>query len=194
MKPGFVLLVGIALAIPPALWAHCDRIDGPVAAAARQALEAGEPAQVLIWVGHEQEAELKAAYELAREAQAQGGSAAAVAERYLVEAAVRLHREAEGLPFDGVKPATTPLPSDVVVAEQALTAGKSDAVVAMLRGSLEAQVRELFDAVKRAEPQRGASVEQGREWVDAYVRYVGFVHGLHSTIAAGPEHGVGHRD
>jgi hypothetical protein len=194
MRHAFVLMLGLALTMPSAVRAHCDRTDGPVAIAAREALETGEPSKVLIWVGPEQEAELKAAYELSKDARGEGGTAAILAERYLVEAAIRLHREAEGLPFDGVKAASTPLPRDIVVADEAIAAGSSEAVLGMLRSDLEAEVRDLFEAVKRAEQQRGASIDKGREWVDAYVRYVGFVHGLHATIEAGPEHGVGHRD
>ena len=38
---------------------------------------------------------------------------------------------------------------------------------------------------------KGENVEAGREWVDAYVKYVIYVNGLYKTIQAGPAHGVG---
>jgi hypothetical protein len=194
MKTAAVLALGFALALPSVLWGHCDRVDGPVAVAAREALQVGQLARAAIWVGADQEKELTEAYELAMEARKQGGPAAAVAERYMVEAAVRLHREAEGLPFDGVKAASTPLPADIVAADRALASGRVDELIELLSGELEREVRELYEAAKREEAGREQSVAAGRQWVDAYVRYVGFVHGLHATIEAGPEHGVGHRD
>lgn len=189
-----ILLLVAACFLPAGAWAHCDRVDGPVAAAAREALQARQPAKILAWVGAEQDKELRAAYDLALQAREQGGAAADLAERYLVDTAIRLHREAEGLPFDGVKPATSPMPQDITVAEEALAKGQVDGVVALLNEDLSHQVRQLFEAVKSQQAERDRSLEGGRRWVDAYVRYVAFVHGMHAAIEAGPEHGVGHED
>lgn len=193
MKRTAMLLV-LGCLLPSGLWAHCDRVDGPVAAAAREALRTGQPVHVLAWVGTAQDRELQAAYELAVKAREQGGPAADVAERYLVETAIRLHREAEGLSFAGVQPATTPLPRVVVIAEQALEKGQVEDVLALLDAELEGQVRRLFAAASSKPVDRGANLEAARHWVDAYVRYMGFVDGLYEAIEAGPEHGVGHRD
>ena len=187
-----VLVLGCLL--PSGLWAHCDRVDGPVATAAREALQTGQPVKVLAWVGTAQDRELRDAYELALEARKQGGSAADLAERYLVETAIRLHREAEGLPFDGVESAATPVPRVIVVAEQALAKDQVDDVLALLDAELHGQVRRLFAAAGNQPADRDANLEAARQWVDAYVRYMGFVDGLYEAIEAGPEHGVGHRE
>ena len=157
-------------------------------------MQAQEPARVLIWVGHEQEELLLEAYELAIEARKQGGPAAELAEKYLVETAIRLHREAEGMPFEGVKPSTTALPRDITIADEALVKGQVDDVLALLKGALEEKVRGLFDSAWSQQADRHQSIEAGRRWVDAYVRYLVFVHGLHGAIEAGPEHGVAHVD
>jgi len=188
-----VLLI-VALAWPNGLWAHCDRSDGPVATAARAALEKNQPEVVLAWVATAQDQELRQAFGLAARARAQGGPGAEVSERFLVETAIRLHREAEGLPFEGVKPATGALPRDIALADEALVKGNVDGVVALLQADIDKEVRGLFETLRAQQTNREGDLEGRRKWVDAYVRYIGFVHGLNAAIEAGPEHGVGHAD
>ncbi len=108
--------------------------------------------------------------------------------------AIRLHREAEGMPFEGVKPSTTALPRDITIADEALVKGQVDEVLTLLKGALEEKVRGLFDSAWSKQVDRYQSIEAGRRWVDAYVRYLVFVHGLHGAIEAGPGHGVAHVD
>ena len=42
--------------------AHCDGLDGPVVAAARQALDANDPNRILIWVQRGDDEETRAAF------------------------------------------------------------------------------------------------------------------------------------
>lgn len=182
------------LLLPAVADAHCDRLDGPVARAARQALESGRFETVQIWVSEPREAELQDAFERAREARTEGDAAAALAERYVIETAVRLHRAAEGMSYDGVKPAGLEVPADVRLGDQALESGDLEPVLALLSEEMNHQVRELFETAQAARARRDENVEAGRAWVDAYVRYIVFVHGLKQTIDSGPAHGVGHAD
>jgi len=69
-KPGqrfgaVVLSALFLLGAAPAAFAHCDTLDGPVVAAARQALDRGNPNLVLIWVSKDKEAEIKTAFDKA---------------------------------------------------------------------------------------------------------------------------------
>ena len=184
----------LALTLPGIARAHCDRLDGPVAQAAREALESGRFEPVQIWVAEPQEAELRDAFEMARNARSDGPEAAKLAERYLIETAVRLHRAAEGMPYDGVKPAGLELPKDVALGDRAIEAGDAEPVVTLLADGMQDKVHALFEEARAARARRDESVEAGREWVDAYVRYIIFVHGLQQAIEAGPAHGVGHAD
>lgn len=189
------LLATAAAATAPAVaHAHCDRLDGPVAQAAREALDSGRFAAVQIWVAEAQQAELREAFEIALQAQDDGPDAARLAERYAIETAVRLHRQAEGMSFEGVKPAGLPLPDDIRLGDQALETGDPEPVLELLGHELDHKARELFATARAARARRQESVEAGREWVDAYVRYIVFVHGLEQAIASGPAHGVGHAD
>ena len=171
--------------------AHCDRLDGPVAADAREALESGTAAPALIWVGEGQEDAVQAAFEHARSARAEGPNAATLAERYFIETVVRLHREAEGMPYTGVKPAGLPEPPDITAADRAIETGDLQPVIQILEEELEKHVRHLFEEATHKKNSADRSVQAGREWADAYVRFIVYVHGLYATMQAGPEHGVG---
>lgn len=171
-------------------WAHCDTESGPVAVDARKALETGTFKTVAIWVGEEQSDELRSAFDQSLPVYQMGGKAAKLAEQYFMETAVRLHRQAEGFPYTGLKPAQ-PLPLDVATAERALETGDIEPVLELLEAELRKKVTALFDEARAARKEKEKSLDAGREWADAYVEYVIYVHGLYKTIKAGPEHGVG---
>lgn len=170
--------------------AHCDRVNGPVGTDARKALETGDLDYALIWVGQAQEQELKSAFEQSLEVYKQGGSSKRLAERYFMSETVRLHREAEGMPFTGLKPAQ-PSSQDIRTAERALASGDLAPVTDMLANEIRKKTSELYSRAMEAKNGKDESVEAGREWVDAYVRYIVYVHKLYQKIQAGPAHGVG---
>jgi hypothetical protein len=164
-------------------------MSGPVAVAAGKALESGDIKFVQIWVGQSQEEELKERFRECLSVRKMGGQAKELADKYFIETVIRLHRQAEGMPFTGVKPAQ-PLPPDVAAAEKALKTGDIKIVTDMLNGEIEAGVQKWFDQAVQAKKHKDESIGAGREWVDAYVKFVVYVHGLVLQINAGPQHGV----
>lgn len=184
----FVLLAALW---PLAAQAHCDRVNGPVATDAREALQSGQIAQVAIWVGPDEMAELERVFQQSLAAYQMGGDAKEIAEQYFMSTAVRLHRMAEGFPFTGLKPAQ-PLPEDIALAEQALETGELQPVTDFLAEEMRVQTEGLFQQVLKEKAEKGESIEAGREWADAYVKYVIFVHDLHKRISSGAPHGIGH--
>lgn len=172
------------------LMAHCDRLDGPVAINALEALRTENFQLIQIWVGPEQEAELREAFDRALAVRGLGEEAEDLAERYLVETAVRLHRTAEGMPFTGVRPSGLPLPIDLERAEAALESEDIGAVVKLLQEETATRVEELFRQALERREVKDRSVQAGRRWADAYVRYIVFVHSLYQTIQEGPAHGI----
>lgn len=180
----FILLSGTEL------YGHCDRKNGPVAVAAGEALKLGDFEKISIWVGKEQEQELKEKFQQSLEIYRQGGKAAELAEEYFMETSVRLHREAEGLPFTGLKEAQ-PNPEDIEAAEKALDTGNVDPVLYLLSEKMREKISHWFQEAQQAEERKHNSVEAGREWVDTYVKYITYIHGLYQTIEQGPPHGVG---
>ncbi len=184
----FVLLTAL---LPAAAQAHCDRVNGPVATDAREALQSGQIAPVAIWVGPDEMAELESAFQQSLAAYKMGGDAREIAEQYFMSTTVRLHRMAEGFPFTGLKPAQ-PLPEDIALAEQSLETGELQPVTDFLAEEMRTQTDRLFQQVLNEKAEKGESIEAGREWADAYVQYVIFVHDLHKRISSGAPHGIGH--
>lgn len=184
-----VLVVVSASVFVPAVYAHCDTMSGPVAVAAGKALESSDIKLAQIWVGRNQEKELQERFRECMSVRKMGGRAKELADKYFVETVIRLHRQAEGMPFTGVKPAQ-PLPPDVAAAEKALEAGEIKIVTDLLNEKIQSGVRKWFDQAMQAKKHKDKSIETGREWVDAYVKYVVYVHGLALQINAGPQHGV----
>ncbi len=172
--------------------AHCDRVNGPVAVAAKQALETGDVSNALIWVGEQQADELKTKFTHSLEVynSNSGEESRQLAERYFMETTVRLHREAEGMPYTGLKPAQ-PSSEDIQTAENALESGNLSLVTNLLAKEIQQQTEELYQHAMKAKDNREQSVEAGRRWVDAYVKYIVYVHSLYQQIQSGPAHGVG---
>lgn len=185
------LLFLLGVLSPALAVAHCDRENGPVAQDALEALQKGQIDPVAIWVGPEEMNELENVFQESLAAYRMGGNAKNVAERYFMSTAIRLHRMAEGFPFTGLKSAK-PLPEDIALAEKALETGELEPVNAFLAEEIEAQTERLFEQVLEKREEKRESVEAGREWADAYVKYIVFVHDLHKRIKSGAPHGIGH--
>lgn len=185
------ILILLSTLAPVVAEAHCDRVNGPVATDAREALQSGQIAPVAIWVGPEEMSELEKAFQQSLAAYQMGGDAKEVAEQYFMSTAVRLHRIAEGFSFTGLKPARQ-MPADIALAEKALETGELQPVTDFLAKEMQEQIEQLFQRVVEARSKKAESIEDGREWADAYVRYVIFVHTLHKQISSGAPHGIGH--
>lgn len=190
-SPMIVVAVALAFTTAPRIsTAHCDRVNGPVAKDARAALAEDDLTKAAIWVGEEQEKDLREAFERSLPVYRQSGEAQELAERYFMAETVRLHRAAEGFGFTGLKPAG-PVAEDIAVAEKALETGDVEPVVVLLSDAMSAETKRLFERARKAREDRDQDLESGREWADAYVEYVIYVHGLHEKIRSGPAHGVG---
>ena len=185
----FICFLAFALGATRVM-AHCDAKNGPVAMDARKALSDVNFETVAIWVGQEQHKELHAAFDQAIDVYQMGDKAKELAEQYFMETAVRLHREAEGMTYTGLKPAQ-PLPKDIAKAERALDTGNLEPVTDMLTAEMKQKMQHLLKKARMAKQNKDKSLVAGRKWADAYVKYVIYVHGLYKTIQAGPAHGVG---
>ena len=164
-------------------FAHCDTLDGPVVIAARAAIEKQEVTPVLKWIKPEHETELKAAFGRTLAVRSQGKEARELADQFFFETLVRLHREGEGAPYTGLKPAGTKLDPAVEAADQALDSGKTDTLIKLVTGEVAAGIhKRLADAVEKKRHAEH-NVEAGREYVAAYVEFVHYVEALH-TIAS----------
>ena len=102
---------------------HCDSMDGPVVAAAREALERRNVKLVLPFVQEDGEQEVMRAFEAVERARGYGSEAREVADLYFFETVVRIHRAGEGAPYTGLKPAGTAEGPVIPVAEMGIESG-----------------------------------------------------------------------
>lgn len=184
--------IGLAAALfsPPAARAHCDSWDGPVVAAARSALQEGQVTPVLKWVRPQDEKAIADAFAATLRVRRLGPDARSLADQAFFETLVRLHRQGEGAPYTGLKPAGTAEPG-IVLADQALDGGSADALVAAMERDVEHGIRMRFARVLETRKRSGASVAAGREYVASYVEFIHYVESLREAArGAEPNHGT----
>jgi hypothetical protein len=176
------------LAAPSRVMAHCDTLDGPVVKDARAALEAGDATPVLKWVGAANEAAVREAFRHALSVRVLGPEARALADRFFFETLVRLHREGEGAPYTGLKPAGAPVDAAVAAADAALDSGAVDPLIRMVLARSERGLRERFARASETKAHAGESVEKGRAYVAAYVEFVHYAERLLQSAATDAGH------
>ena len=166
--------------------AHCDGLDGPVIIEARSALEKKDVTPLLKWVPEASEHTIKASFATTLQERTNGKAAQEVADRKLFETLVRVHRESEGAPFTGVKPAGQIAPV-VVEADAALAKTHVDRRAKHVAAQVEKSVREKFEKAAHSKEFSEQSVEKGREYVSNYVQYVHYVEELNNISIQKPE-------
>jgi hypothetical protein len=186
-----ILLSGfaaIALAglLPAPATAHCDGLDGPVVGAARQALDAGDPNPVLVWVRAEAEAAIRAAFADALAVRRLGPQARRMADTYFFETLVRLHRAGEGAPYTGLKPAGRDLGPAIPLADKAVESGSERELAAFLAREVEQGVHARFEDLRRKRGYKADDLAGGRDHVASYVTFVHYVEALHETATRTP--------
>ncbi len=192
------LAAALALSLAPAIAsAHCDTLDGPVVQAARQALDAGNPDPVLIWVRKGDEREIKAAFDTARDIRKLSPAARALADRYFFETLVRVHRQGEGTPYTGLKATDEDANPGIHAADEALASHSSEAMLRTLGQTVEHGARQQFANVMAKKDFSAQDVAAGRDFVAAYVEYIHYIEGIyqasektggHAHVAANPAH------
>ncbi|HSC92565.1 MAG TPA: DUF6448 family protein [Gaiellaceae bacterium] len=162
---------------------HCDSLDGPVVAAARDALKRREADRALPFVPEAAEGEVTRALELALAVRAAGGDAQELADRWFLETVVRLHRIGEGAPYTGLKPAGGHGPV-VPLAERAVETGSTRELQALLADSLAEELRLRLDNVELLRRRSDGDVAANREYVEALLGFEVWAHSVYERIRA----------
>lgn len=161
--------------------AHCDTLNGPVVSAARVALQQGNVTPVLKWVKETEEAEVREAFQRTVTVRRVSPEARELADLYFFETLVRLHRQGEGEPYTGLKPASAIDPA-IEGADRALETGSINDVVTLATERATAGIRQRFALAQTRQKHADESVVAGREYVKAYVEFIHYVEQLHLTI------------
>lgn len=185
---GFILmLTGGLLVWSQAAQAHCDTLNGPVVAAAKEALAKGDITPVLKWIKPENELEVREVFKKALAVRGKGPEAKELADTYFFETLVRIHRAGEGAPYTGLKAEEIEPP--VAAADKALETGNADNLVKMVTEKVSHGIRDRFKETLERKKRAEESVAAGREFVEAYVPFTHYVERIYTDAEGAQAHG-----
>ncbi|HET7011239.1 MAG TPA: DUF6448 family protein [Anaerolineales bacterium] len=165
---------------------HCDSMDGPVVTAARKALEAADVNLILPYVHKAGEDEVRKAFERVVKVRQDGDLTREIADLYLFETVVRVHRAGEGAPYTGLKPAGLSEGPVIPVAEEAIETGSPDELVQVLCDTVRKEVLHKFERLMHLKEHAGQGVESAREYVEAMLGLQVWSHKLYGCAKAEP--------
>jgi hypothetical protein len=171
--------------------AHCDSYDGPVIKDAEKALETNNVNLVLKWVTTEQEKEITTLFQKTYELRNGDKEVYEIVEKHFFETLVRLHRETEGAPYTGLKPAGT-TKQIIQMTDKAIKENNLDDFLLKLNNHIDKVISEKYQKVSILNKVKDDSVEQGREYVAAYVEFTHTVEAIHDVIEYGGVSHAGH--
>jgi hypothetical protein len=160
--------------------AHCDTLDGPVVAAAREALDTNNVNLILVWVQKKDEAEIRNHFQKTVAVRNAGAQAKELADMYFFETLVRVHRAGEGAGYTGLKPAGTVEPP-IAAADKSLETGKLQDVAQLVAKRMEEGLHRNFEAVMAKNKYNPNDVAAGRAFVSSYVEYTHYVERLYNA-------------
>jgi hypothetical protein len=161
--------------------AHCDGLDGPVVKAAKKALETENVNLVLIWVRKESENEIKSAFQKTLDVRKLSPEAKEMADLYFFETLVRLHRQGEGAPYTGLKPAGRDLGPAIPAADESIEEGSAEKLLKLLTDEVHKGLHQYFQEVISKKNYNLNDIDAGREFIEAYVVFVHYVERLYES-------------
>ena len=184
-----LILISIVTISTKQTFAHCDSYDGPTVKDAYKALETNNVQLVLKWIDKSQEAEIISLFNKTYKLKNGDKEIYEIVEKHFLETLVRLHRETEGAPYTGLKPAGT-TKKIIVMSDKAIESGTIDDLMMKFNSHIEMVIREKYNQVIELDKVKNESVEKGREYVKAYVEYTHLLEGIHDMIEHGASHGA----
>lgn len=172
-------------------FAHCDSYDGPVIKDALKAFKQNNVSLVLKWVNAEHEQEIKNLFDKTLKIKkAADKETSQLVETHFLETLVRLHREGEGEPYTGLKPAGSAT-QVIQMADASIENKSADVLVTKLKVHIEKDIREKYQLVQELNKTKDESVEKGRAYVAAYVSYTHTLEGLEAALKGHEGHSAG---
>ncbi len=185
----------IIVMMPMTASAHCDTMDGPTVADGYKAIESNNVNYVLKWIQPDYEDEITDIFNLSMKVKDFSPEAKELAEQYFFSELVRMHRAGEGAPFDGLKPSGTTIDEKVLAADKSLVVGNLSPLDGMIEEEKMPELEERFENVMALKDFDVNNLEEGREYIEAYVKFFKFAegeeeHGAHSAETVEDVHGA----
>lgn len=162
-------------------FAHCDSYDGPVIKDAVKALKTNNVNLVFKWLDKSKEQEITALFNKTYALKNGDKEVYEIVEKHFFETLVRLHREKEGAPYTGLKPAGS-TKQIIQMTDEAIKIGNVDDFVLKFNKHIEKVVREKYQEVLKLDKLKNESVEKGRAFVKAYVNYTHTIEAIHDVL------------
>lgn len=176
-----LILFAILLFFSQATFAHCDSYDGPVIKDAVKALKTNDVNLVFKWLKKDQEQEITALFNKTYSLKNGDKEVYEIVEKHFFETLVRLHREMEGAPYTGLKPAGS-TKQIIQMTDEAIKVGNVDEFLSKFNKHIEKVVREKYQEVMELDKVKNESVEKGRAFVKAYVNYTHSIEAIHDVL------------
>ncbi|MGB4587647.1 MAG: DUF6448 family protein [Clostridiaceae bacterium] len=183
----FMLMVGPLMA-----GAHCDTMDGPTAKDGKKALESNNINYALKWILPQYEDELQSIFEKCIKVRTHSSEAKEIADRFFLESLVRFHRAGEGEPFEGLKPSGTPIDEKVAAADKSIEIGNLSPLEGLVSSEELHELKEKFERVMMLKNYDQNNVQEGREYIEAYVTFFKMAEGEEHEHAHAQSHGQSH--
>lgn len=180
-----ILSTGVTLA-------HCDTMDGPVIKDAKVAIEKSNINYILKWIQPQDETELKDAFLLTMKVRTLSPDAMVLADKYLFETLVRLHRSGEGVPFTGVKPAGTPIDEKILAADKSIELGNLSPLKGLVPNESVPELEKRFNKVMSLKTYDVNNIKAGRAYIEAYVQFFKFAEGEEENHNVVHQEGTAH--
>lgn len=185
----FALILGL-LMLPQIAFAHCDSYDGPVVKDALVALNNNNPALVMKWIDAKHEKEITDLFNKTLKYKSGDKEIYMLLEKHFLETLVRIHREGEGEPYTGLKPAGT-TKQIIKLTDTALADNDFKNFLTKFHGHVDSILTEKYEKVAQLEKVKNRTVEQGRAYVEAYVDYTHTIEMMHDILEhTGPAHSM----
>ena len=172
-----LVAAGIFLLAPVTADAHCDTMDGPAVKDAIRAMDTGNVNYALKWVQPKYEAEVSRAFRMSMKVKDINADTKNLAEQYFFEILLRDHRAGEGVAFDGVKPHGWPVDERVKAADQSIALGNLEPLKGLVEPDKWPELQRRFQKVMSLKDFDVNRVEEGREYIEAYVQFFKFAEG-----------------
>lgn len=171
---------------------HCDTKDGPVVIAAKESLEQNNVNLILPWAFEGAEAEIKEAFEKTIAARKYGNEAKEVADTWFFETVVRLHREGEGAPYTGLKPAGLDEGPVVPLVNKAVETENISELTDFIKKAVDDAITEKFTHVMHTKKFDVNDTKAARLYVEKYLGLTLYSHTLYQNIKSGEFGGENH--
>lgn len=177
-----IILIALGLGmLPQNSFAHCDSYDGPVITDALKALENNNPALVMKWIDAKHEKEITNLFSKTMKYKSGDQEVYDLLEKHFLETLVRIHREGEGEPYTGLKPAGSTR-QIIKLTDSALAEEDFEEFLLKFNGQVETILKEKYEKVAQLKKVKNQSVQKGREYVAAYVDYTHTIVKMHDIL------------